>query len=121
LTVNYYTRSPLKCVIVAGCDTVTTSKFATVGPVPVALLGSLYYLTVIALLIYFWDTKRMVALALATNLTIVGVLASAWFVFAQIALIKAICIYCLVSAGTSTALFLIALAMRGRQRGALPA
>jgi uncharacterized membrane protein len=71
----------------------------------VALLGVLYYLTVFFLAIAYLDKKHKKILSLLSLFTIVGLMASAWFVYAQLVLLDAICLYCMGSAVTSTTLF----------------
>jgi uncharacterized membrane protein len=39
LTITHYEESLLVCNVVSGCETVQSSKYAMIGPVPVALLG----------------------------------------------------------------------------------
>ena len=106
LTVKHFLGTPIPCAILQGCEQVTNSQFATVFGVPVALLGSFYYLTILILSVVYLDTRQFLALKLATSLTIFGFLASLWFVFLQVFIIKAICLYCMISATTSTLLFI---------------
>lgn len=105
LTVKHFLGTPIPCAILQGCEQVTNSQFATIFGVPVALLGSGYYLTVLILSVVYLDTRKFFALKLAAIFTIFGFLASLWFIFLQIFIIKAICLYCMVSATTSTLLF----------------
>ena len=107
LTAKHYLGTSLPCSITLGCDAVTRSQYATVFGIPVALLGAFYYLTMIILsaaTLWFGNEKLM---RIASRLTIVGLLASAWFIYLQLFVIHAICIYCVTSAGSSTALFYI--------------
>lgn len=106
LTVKHFLGTPLPCSILKGCEQVTTSQFATVYGIPVALLGSLYYLTILVLAVIYFDSRKPVALTLLACLTPLGFLASLWFVYLQIFIIGAICLYCMVSATTSTLLFI---------------
>ncbi len=107
LTVKHFLGTPIPCAILQGCEQVTNSQFATIFGVPVALLGSGYYLTVLILTVIYLDTRKVFAIKLAASLTIFGFLASLWFIFLQVFIIKAICLYCMVSAATSTLLFII--------------
>ena len=77
--------------------------------VPVALLGAVYYLTVLFGAVSYLDTGRKKILERFAWLTVLGVLASVYFVFLQVAVIKAICLYCIISAATSTAIFVTVL------------
>ena len=109
LTVKHYLGTPLECSIFEGCEQVTTSQYATIFNIPVALGGAVYYLFIFILLIAYLDTKRNWLISVIPPITIIGFIASVWFVYLQLFVIKAICIYCLISALTSTTLFLLGL------------
>ena len=109
LTVKYYLGTPLNCSILEGCETVTASQYATIGSIPVALLGAIYYLAIFLLIIVYLDTKREGAMTFAARFTIIGFLVSLWFLYLQLFVIKAICLYCMVSVLTSTLLFILGL------------
>ena len=105
LTVQHYRGEPPSCAIFTGCETVASSRYAMVGPIPLALLGLLYYLAIFILTVAYFDTKKERLLLLAALLTIAGFLASLYFVYLQLFVIKAICLYCIISAASSTTLF----------------
>lgn len=109
LTANHYFGTPLTCIIVSGCETVTTSSYSQLLGIPVALLGALYYLTVFLLTIGYIDTKKNILFDAARTLTVAGFLFSLWFLFVQSYLLQSYCIYCLGSLTTSTILFGLAL------------
>lgn len=93
------------CTILQGCEKVTTSVYSTIGPVPVALVGAFYYFIFVIGALLFLDKRNAKLLFLLSLFSVVGFLSSAYFVYLQIFVIKALCLYCMVSAGTSTALF----------------
>lgn len=107
LTISHYAHVALPCTITFGCEVVTTSPYSVVFGVPVALTGALYYLAIFFGAATYRETKNALLLRGISLFTIAGLGASAWFVFAQLVLIKAICQYCMVSALTSTALFIL--------------
>ncbi len=119
LTVSHYRGEVPPCSLVQGCEQVTTSPYATVSGVPVALFGVLYYLAIFVLAVLHLDRRRDAFLRLAAYLTFVGMAASAWFVYLQLFVIKAMCLYCMFSAATSTALFGLGVAVLvlGRRNG----
>lgn len=106
LTIAHYTGLELRCSIFNGCQKVTTSEYSTVFGFPVALLGVFYYLSILLLSLFYFDTKKKKILKYIMPLTAMGILASAWFVYVQIFALKSICQYCMISAGTSTLLFI---------------
>ena len=106
LSAQRYRGANVICAVTDGCDKVTASVYSTIGNVPVAFLGTFYYFAVFTLILFYLFNKKEKHFLLATGLTGFGFLASLWFVYLQIFVIKAICLYCMVSAGISTILFL---------------
>ena len=109
LTVSHYTGSALNCTLLKGCDVVTTSKYSEIFNIPVALLGMLFYFTMLVLSLLYLDTKHRTILKFIPILGFMGFLASIWFVYSQVVLIEALCQYCMLSAITSTILFILSL------------
>ncbi len=93
--------------MLAGCENVLTSSYSTVGPVPVALLGSIYYLLIFLFTVAYIDSRRSDVLVAAAWFTITGFIAMLWFVYLQIFVIHALCLYCMMSAVTATLLFAV--------------
>ena len=109
LTISHFTGAHLYCGVLDTCSIVTSSKYATVFGIPVALGGAFYYLTVMIASLLYIDTKKVIVAKLLGPFTIVGLLASAWFVYVQLVILHAICYYCMLSAGSSTLLFIFGL------------
>ena len=109
LTANRFFGVPLNCTIVHGCDVVTTSSYSAILGIPVALLGLLYYVAIFFLCVWSLDQRRPDVMYAVAKLTWLGLAASVWFVSVQILVLKALCLYCLISAGTSTILFFLGL------------
>ncbi|MBI3589356.1 MAG: vitamin K epoxide reductase family protein [Candidatus Liptonbacteria bacterium] len=107
LAVEHYRGVTPPCTIVAGCEKVTTSRYATIFGVPVALLGSIYYLTIFLLSVLVLERKKERFLFWVGYLSGIGFLAALWFLFLQVLVIRAICLYCVFSALTSTTLFVL--------------
>lgn len=107
LTVEHFLGRVPTCSLIKGCDIVTTSQYSTIGMVPIALLGSIYYLSVFLLAIIYLDNKRDGFLFLASRITLAGFFTSLYLVYLQIFVIKAICMYCILSAIGSTTLFIL--------------
>ena len=108
LAAKHYTGTIPPCSIVKGCEVVTTSQYATIGGISVALLGAIYYLAVLIISIAIIDTKSDRLKKFLAKFSILGLMASIWFIYLQLFVIKALCLYCLVSAFSSTAIFLTA-------------
>ena len=97
-----------------GAMQVITSQWAYVGPIPLATIGAVYYLTMIATGATWLHTKDARIERLLLPLTAMGVLASAGFVYLQLVPIGAICPFCMVSATATTLLLLIEIVVRRR-------
>ncbi|MDP3902252.1 MAG: vitamin K epoxide reductase family protein [bacterium] len=105
LAIDHYRGNIPPCTI-QGCEIVLTSAQSKIAGVPVALLGALYYFTLLILSIAYLDKKNEALIKIASKLTPLGFVASLYFVYLQFFTIKAICQYCMVSATTSTLLFI---------------
>ena len=108
LAAKYYLGEPVVCSLLNGCEKVTTSQYAAVFGIPVALLGTLYYLTIFILTIIYIDGRKEKIFRFAARLTPVGFFVSLILIYLQIFVIHALCLYCLISAATSTFLFIFA-------------
>ena len=108
LTVQDLTGQSLRCTIVSGCSEVLSSKYAHIGPIPLAVLGAFAYFTVFSLSIlaaFGYQFARPLLAAL------VGVmfLMTLWLLYLQALVIHHFCQYCLLSAAVTTALTAILL------------
>lgn len=111
LAAKFYQGVPPPCSLINGCEIVTTSRYATMFGISVAAYGALYYLTVLVLTLLYLDLKKPRLGKLLLPIAAVGFGFSGWFIFAQLALLKAICLYCMLSAGTSTTLFILSIVL----------
>ncbi len=98
-----------QCGPIHGCQEVARSQYShPFFGIPVALYGVILSITLFTLAIWWWRTNSYKVLLAHYALSLVGVLFEGWFQFAQIFLIKAVCIWC-ESYGISLVLrFLIA-------------
>ena len=115
LTIEHLKGETPPCSIVEGCAIVTTSEYAVLLGVPVALVGAIYYFLMAASLVYYLDTRREATLIWLSRFTIAGFLASLYFVSIQLFVLNAICLYCMLSAGISTILFGLGLTVNNKQ------
>ena len=107
LAIGHYRGALPPCSIVHGCSQVLPSQYSTFVGVPVALLGAGYYLFILVASLAYLESKSESMLRLAAKMTILGVLASIYFLALQIFVIRAYCLYCLGSAATATILFIV--------------
>ncbi|MBI5306590.1 vitamin K epoxide reductase family protein [Candidatus Wolfebacteria bacterium] len=116
LAVKYYLGTPINCSFFDGCEKVTTSQYAAILGIPVALLGAIYYLFIFILAVAYFDTKKEKILYFTARFVFVGFFVSLWFLYLQLFIIKAVCLYCIFSAITSIILFLLGLFVIKLQR-----
>jgi len=94
LTVVHYAGDAPVCAIAHGCATVQKSDYAMLAGVPVALLGALGYIAILAALIRDDEHARTAAVFLS----LVGLGFSGWLTYVEIVKLDAICIWCVGSA-----------------------
>jgi len=107
LSLQHYLGFEVTCSLVHGCEQVLTSSYSVMFGIPVALLGVLYYLAVFLAMVAYLDRKQFVFFLVAVILPIIGFFFTLWFLFVQAILLKAFCLYCLVSAGITVGLFVL--------------
>ena len=112
LTVEHFTNSSVPCFITTGCDTVTTSSYSTLGPIPVALLGALYYLAMLIFALLYLDLKKLIFRRLMFWFAFLALADSLYFFYLQAFVLHAYCIYCLISAVVALLIFLCTLGAR---------
>ena len=106
LTVHHYNATAVPCGLTGGCEMVLTSAYATLFGQPLGLYGAAAYFLAFALAFlaaYGNDTAWKLFGLLAT----VMMAFSGWLIFVQAYYINAYCQYCLLSALTSTTLFVL--------------
>ncbi len=87
-----------------GCERVQASSYAEIGPIPVALLGLIGYVLILASLAVRGDVGR----ALTFMLTLTGFAFSVYLTYLEVFVIDALCQWCLASAVVMTALLVTA-------------
>ena len=106
LTIHHYTGEKVPCSIVEGCEQVLTSSYAEIGGIPLAIFGAAAYFAAfsLAILAAFGNRSMWTLFGIQVSLMFVF---SAWLVYLQAFVIEAFCQFCLLSAATTAALFVI--------------
>jgi uncharacterized membrane protein len=107
LTILHYKNIIPPCSITGNCEKVLTSQFATIGPIPLALLGSLFYLAIIILCILLLTNYKKVFLDLFYLASATGFLVSVILILIQMYILHAFCQYCLLSEAISTGIIIL--------------
>lgn len=91
--VHYAGLSPV-CGVSHGCETVQTSQYASLAGVPVALLGLLAYIALLATTF----SRSEVAWLAGVGISMIGFAFSAYLTYREVFTIHAICSWCVSSA-----------------------
>jgi uncharacterized membrane protein len=103
LTIQDITGESLRCTIISGCSEVLSSKYAHVGPIPLAMIGAFAYFVFFSLAIlaaFGYGFVRPLLLILVSFMF----LATLWLLYLQGFVIRHFCQYCLLSAAVTTIL-----------------
>jgi uncharacterized membrane protein len=93
-----YTGGRIACTS-GGCETVQHSRYAKIAGVPVALLGLLGYAGLLAAAVVRGETARAAGAAIALS----ALAFSVYLLAIQLAVIHAVCVWCVGSDGVVTA------------------
>jgi uncharacterized membrane protein len=120
LTSIHYTGIPIFCGGSNSCETVNTSRFAFIGPlpviglIPVALLGVGGYLLMLALALFPPKEDRQWPDQLLFALALIGTLFQLYLTYIELFVLRAICYWCVSSQIIILLIFLLALPRRLR-------
>jgi len=100
LTIVHYQDDLLVCGVGGDCHTVQSSEYATIGPIPVALLGVGLMLALLGLWIarYLRPGYAGEMTALSIGALVVAVAMEGYLTYAELFVIDAICQWCVVFA-----------------------
>ena len=103
------------CGPIKGCEEVALSEYAWIGPIPVAVFGVLLSVALLGLALAWWKTDIYGLLLAHYGLSLVGVIFDGYFLYLQLFVIKAVCIWCVTYEVSLLLRFLIALVVYYRQ------
>ena len=108
---HYFAEVPLACSTggIVDCEQVTSSAESMLGPLPVAVLGLVWFAAFLVLLIARRGHSGGPLMRAQVAWSIAGLLFVFYLVFAELFLIGAICLWCTVIHGVVVALFLLTL------------
>ena len=106
LTVSHYTGH-ITCSVISGCQEVLVSQYSEIFGIPLALLGAAYYLFILINSLLYIDNQNKYSKLVLSYIPIFGFLFSIYLIYLMFFVIEALCQYCLLSAGTSTLLFIL--------------
>lgn len=98
------------CLGSGDCSTVNASRFSEVNGIPVAVFGIIGYVAI--LFVQIFETRneffRKNGTLLIFGMGLTGFLFTLWLVYVEIALLNAICPFCVTSQVAMTIIFIIA-------------
>jgi uncharacterized membrane protein len=97
------------CGPIHGCEEVARSEYSRIAGIPVAVFGVVLSLVLLSLAIAWWKTDLYVLLLAHYGLSLAGVIFEAYFMYLQIFVIGAVCIWCTSYGLSLIARFVIAL------------
>jgi len=96
---------------IGNCQSVNTSPYAAIYGIPIALLGAGAYLSILILL--GLEQRRLIPIEFnrlgVFGISLIGVLYSAYLTYIEVAVIHAICPYCVISAIAMLVVFVFTL------------
>ena len=103
------------CGPLHGCETVAQSEYSRIAGVPVAVYGVGLSLILLTLAVAWWRTNLYGLLLAHYGLSLAGVIFEVYFLYIQLVVIEAVCVWC-TSYGLSLILrFVVALVVWLRQ------
>jgi uncharacterized membrane protein len=117
MTIYKITGDTRMCGGSGGCNVVNQSRYSEIYGIPVALVGVGGYLAILAVLLlekrnpFLRDNATMILF----GVTFMGFLFTLYLVYVEIALLKALCPFCVTSQITMTLIFILSVVRLVRQ------
>ena len=112
------TGAPPACAIVQGCDTVEQSQFSSIAGIPVAVFGLAGSATALIGATLWWRGADRRGLLLAYLVGLVSLPILLYLSYLELAVIHAVCIWCVTYALTTVAAWAVASAALLESRNA---
>ena len=117
MTIYKVTSNDSMCLGSGDCSTVNASRYSEVNGIPVAIIGVLGYLAILATH-YFENRNRFFkqnSTLMIFGMALTGFIFTVWLIYVEIALLKALCPFCVTSQTAMTIIFIIAVMRLIRQ------
>jgi len=117
MTIFKLTENAKMCLGNGGCSIVNSSSYSEVSGIPVALIGVGGYLVILALLFLENRTNflKQNGTLIVFGFALIGFLFTLYLIYVELALIHALCPFCLTSQVTMTILFILSVIRLVRQ------
>ena len=117
MTIYKVTSNNAMCLGSGDCSTVNASRYSEVYGIPVAVFGVLGYVAILATLLFenrngfFKQNSTLMIFGMALT----GFLFTLWLIYVEVAILKALCPFCVTSQTAMTIIFIIAVTRLIRQ------
>jgi uncharacterized membrane protein len=108
------------CGPLHGCEEVARSEYSRIAGIPVAVFGVVLSLVLLSLALAWWRSNLYVLLLAHYGLSLAGVLFEAYFLYLQVFVIGALCVWCTTYGLSLIARFVVALRVWSRASAGPP-
>jgi uncharacterized membrane protein len=117
MTIYKVFNADAMCLGSGDCSTVNASRYSEVNGIPVAVIGVLGYLAILAT--HYFENRNLFfeqnSILIIFGMALTGFLFTIWLVYVEAALLKAFCPFCVTSQAAMTVIFIIAVMRLVRQ------
>ena len=109
MTIYKVTSNDSMCLGSGDCSTVNASRYSEVNGIPVAAIGLLGYVAILGVLVFENRNSffRQNGTLLVFGMALTGFIFTIWLIYVELALLKAICPFCVTSQVAMTIIFII--------------
>jgi len=112
LTYSHYSGEPIYCGGSSSCELVNASRFAFLLGIPVSTLGLAAYVAILILSRIKSDERRQWPAVALFGIALIGVMFQWYLFYIEVAVLRAICYWCVASQITITLIFILSLPRR---------
>lgn len=113
LTWSHFSGEPVYCGGSNSCELVNSSRFAYLGPIPVALIGLTGYIIISVLSLIAWKVEQPWPMLLIFGGALIGVMLQWYLFYIEVAVLRAICYWCVTSQALITLVFFLSFPRQG--------
>ncbi len=110
MTIYKVTGNNGMCLGSGDCSTVNASRYSAVNGIPVAAIGILGYLAILG--VHLFEDRnpffKQNGTLLIFGMALTGFIFTVWLIYVELALLKAICPFCVTSQVAMTIIFILA-------------
>jgi uncharacterized membrane protein len=116
LTFVHYRGYVSPCYVVHGCEQVQTSRFSTIGPLPLALLGTVFFGLMFYLAIGLLTRSSVALVRTYKVLAYLAALAVIPLFLIQAIWLRAFCSYCVLTEAIMLAMWIVSFLLTAREQ-----